>query len=96
MVAYCFVVDYGFCGGAVRRDLIVKCSLIIICSIGIITSVLFSLSLFWGVENKALESSWSNMFGIMLTNSFSIVGTIMGVKYATEKKAESSTCNYKK
>jgi hypothetical protein len=26
------------------------------------------------------------MFGILLTNAFSIVGTIMGVKYATEKE----------
>jgi hypothetical protein len=25
-----------------------------------------------------------SIFGILLTNSFSIVGTIMGVKYATE------------
>jgi hypothetical protein len=25
------------------------------------------------------------MFGILLTNAFSIVGTIMGVKYASEK-----------
>jgi hypothetical protein len=26
------------------------------------------------------------MFGILLTNAFSIVGTIMGVKYASENK----------
>ena len=28
----------------------------------------------------------SNMFSILLTNSFSIIGTIMGVKYASEEK----------
>jgi len=26
------------------------------------------------------------MFSVLLTNAFSIVGTIMGIKYATEKK----------
>jgi len=26
------------------------------------------------------------MFSILLTNSFSIIGTIMGVKYASEEK----------
>lgn len=38
-----------------------------------------------GYDSKIIESTWSNLFGILLTNSFSIVGTIMGVKYATEK-----------
>jgi hypothetical protein len=51
---------------------------------------MFALTLFKGVENKIVESMWSNMFGILLTNSFSIIGTIMGVKYA------SSNGNYNK
>ena len=66
--------------------MIVKVSLWIVCAVGIITTTLFGISLFTGVDNKIIESAWSNMFGILLTNSFSIIGTIMGVKYATGKK----------
>ena len=69
---------------------IVKVALWIICAVGAITSILFSVVLFSGIENKTIESSWSNMFSILLTNSFSIVGTIMGVKYAGNK----SKCVY--
>jgi hypothetical protein len=65
---------------------IVKVALWVICGVGIITSMLFSITLFMDIENKTIESSWSNMFSILLTNSFSIVGTIMGVKYASDKK----------
>jgi len=65
---------------------IVKVALWVICGVGIITSMLFSITLFMDIENKTVESSWSNMFSILLTNSFSIVGTIMGVKYASDKK----------
>ena len=36
-------------------------------------------------DTTILGNAWSNLFGILLTNSFSIIGTIMGVKYATEK-----------
>lgn len=71
---------------------IVKVSLWIVCSIGIITTVLFGISLFTGVDNKIIESAWTNMFGILLTNSFSIIGTIMGVKYATGGKKEKRCC----
>lgn len=65
---------------------IVRVSLWIVCGVGIITTALFGISLFTGVDNKIIESAWSNMFGILLTNSFSIIGTIMGVKYATGGK----------
>lgn len=71
---------------------IVKVALWIICGVGTITSILFALTLFTGLENKTVESSWSNMFSILLTNSFSIVGTIMGVKYAGNKS--SGKCQY--
>ena len=64
---------------------IVKVALIVIMSVGLITTLLFAYTLVIGEENPILESTWSNLFGILLTNSFSIVGTIMGVKYATEK-----------
>ena len=76
---------------------IVKVALWIICGVGTITSILFALTLFTGLENKTVESSWSNMFSILLTNSFSIVGTIMGVKYANNKDRDrDGGCKYKK
>lgn len=65
---------------------IVKVSLWIVCGVGIVTTIMFGLTLILGVDNKIIESAWSNMFGILLTNSFSIIGTIMGVKYASENK----------
>jgi hypothetical protein len=35
-----------------------------------------------------LGSTWSNMLGILLTNAFSIIGTIMGVKYSGKEDKE--------
>ena len=64
---------------------IVKVSLWIICGIGITTTGIFIVTLLNGIENKIVESMWSNMFGILLTNCFSIIGTIMGIKYASNK-----------
>jgi len=64
---------------------IVKVALWVILGVGMITTFLFAFTLVTGKENPILESTWSNLFGILLTNSFSIIGTIMGVKYATEK-----------
>ncbi len=65
---------------------IVQVALWVILGVGIITTLLFAYTLVTGQENPILESTWSNLFGILLTNSFSIVGTIMGVKYASENK----------
>jgi hypothetical protein len=39
-----------------------------------------------GKDTQVISAAWSNIFGILLTNAFSIVGTIMGIKYATENK----------
>jgi len=64
---------------------IVRVSLIIICSVGLLTTGLYIYVMSIGEDTKIVESTWSNLFGILLTNSFSIIGTIMGVKYATEK-----------
>ena len=66
--------------------LIVKTALWIIGGVGILTSCLYLYVLSAGIDAKIIESTWSNLFGILLTNSFSIIGTIMGVKYATENK----------
>lgn len=65
---------------------IVKVSLIVILSVGVITTTMYGIALWRGNESQIISSTWSNTIGILLTNAFSIVGTIMGVKYASEKK----------
>ena len=65
---------------------IVRVALIVILGVGISTTLLYFYTLVNGTESAIIESTWSNLFGILLTNSFSIIGTIMGVKYATEKE----------
>ena len=65
--------------------LIVKIALSIIVGVGLITTAIYIYIITIGGDSKLIESSWSNMFGILLTNSFSIIGTIMGVKYASDK-----------
>ena len=66
-------------------SIIVKLALGVIAGVGILTTVLYLYILSSGLDSKIIETTWSNLFGILLTNSFSIVGTIMGVKYAAEK-----------
>jgi hypothetical protein len=61
-------------------------ALIVILSVGVITTGLYVVAMFTGKDTQIIGSTWSNMFGILLTNAFSIIGTIMGVKYASEKK----------
>jgi hypothetical protein len=65
-------------------NLIVKVALWMIIGVGITTSVLYGLVLLNKLDSTLIESTWSNMFSILLTNSFSIIGTIMGVKYVTD------------
>jgi hypothetical protein len=71
---------------------IVSVSLYIIIGVGITSTLLYGIALFTGsVDTALLGNTWSNLLGILLTNSFSIIGTIMGVKYASEsKKSEES------
>jgi len=64
---------------------IVKVALGVILGVGLLTTMLYVYVLTVGMDAKIIESTWSNLFGILLTNSFSIIGTIMGVKYANEK-----------
>jgi len=66
-------------------NLIVRVALWIILGVGLLTTILYIYVLSIGIDSTIIESTWSNLFGILLTNSFSIVGTIMGVKYATDK-----------
>ena len=67
--------------------LIVKVALIIIVGVGITTTLLYTVAMLANKDTTLLGNAWSNLFGILLTNSFSIIGTIMGVKYATEKNS---------
>jgi hypothetical protein len=64
---------------------IVKVALYVIIGVGLTTTALYTVALFTDQDTQIIGSTWSNMFGILLTNAFSIVGTIMGVKYASEK-----------
>lgn len=67
---------------------IVKVALYVIIGVGISTTLMYIFSILTGKDTQMIGSTWSNMFGILLTNAFSIIGTIMGVKYASEKKDE--------
>ena len=65
---------------------IVRVALIVILSVGVITTGLYVTAMLTDKDTQIVGSTWSNMFGILLTNAFSIIGTIMGVKYASENK----------
>jgi flagellar biosynthesis GTPase FlhF len=69
-------------------NLIVKVALIVIAGVGISTTALYLAAMFTNKDTQIIGSTWSNTFGILLTNAFSIIGTIMGVKYASEKSSE--------
>ena len=70
---------------------IVEIALGVIISVGVVTTVLYGISLFTNKDTQMIGSTWSNMLGILLTNAFSIVGTIMGVKYASKDNDPSKT-----
>jgi len=67
---------------------IVRIALFVIIGVGLITTGVYMVALFLGKDTAIIGSTWSNMFGILLTNSFSIIGTIMGVKYAASSEKE--------
>jgi len=67
---------------------IVRIALFVIVGVGLITTAVYMVALFSNKDTTIIGSTWSNMFGILLTNSFSIIGTIMGVKYAASSKKE--------
>jgi PAS domain S-box-containing protein len=64
---------------------IVKCALAVIIGVGIVTTILYWFAIVTNKETQIIGSTWSNMFSVLLTNAFSIVGTIMGIKYATQE-----------
>ena len=65
---------------------IVKVALWVIMGVGFITTGVYVLTLLLGKDSQIISAAWSNIFGRLLTNAVSIVGTIMGIKYATENK----------
>jgi len=66
--------------------IIVKCALAVIISVGLITTIMYVFAMLSQNDTQIIGSTWSNMFSVLLTNAFSIVGTIMGIKYATQDK----------
>jgi hypothetical protein len=64
---------------------IVKSALFVIMSVGFITTIMYSFAILSDKDTQIIGSTWSNMFSVLLTNAFSIVGTIMGIKYATSE-----------
>ena len=63
---------------------IVKVALSVIIGVGLVTTVLYWMAIVTNRDTQIIGSTWSNMFSVLLTNAFSIVGTIMGIKYATQ------------
>lgn len=64
---------------------IVRVALYVILGVGVVTTAMYLFAILRGTDTQVIGSTWSNIIGILLTNAFSIVGTIMGVKYASEK-----------
>ena len=65
---------------------IVMVALMVIVGVGLVTTVMYWMAMVTGKDTQIIGSTWSNMFSVLLTNAFSIVGTIMGIKYATQDK----------
>lgn len=64
-------------------SIIVRVSLTVILGVGAVTSILYVFTILIGSqEAQPVGHAWSSIFGILLTNSFSILGTVMGIKYA--------------
>jgi Fe2+ transport system protein B len=65
---------------------IVRVALWIIIGVGVATTLLYMGAIFFNKDTQIIGPAWSNLISILLTNAFSIVGTIMGVKYATDRE----------
>jgi methyl-accepting chemotaxis protein len=63
---------------------IVVVALVVIIGVGLVTTVMYWMAMVTNRDTQIIGSTWSNMFSVLLTNAFSIVGTIMGIKYATQ------------
>lgn len=65
-------------------NIVVKVSIWIIIGVGIVATSLYILAIMLNKETNTIGPAWSNLVSILLTNAFSIVGTIMGIKYAND------------
>jgi len=68
--------------------IIVKVALAVIVGVGVVTTILYWMAIVTNQDTQIIGSTWSNMFSVLLTNAFSIVGTIMGIKYATQESGK--------
>jgi Fe2+ transport system protein B len=69
---------------------IVKVALWVILGVGITTTIVYVISLFAGFNTDVIGSSWVNIMSILLTNAFSIIGTLMGMKTMSDNKDQKS------
>lgn len=67
---------------------IVKVALWVILGVGITVTIVYVVSLFAGFNTDVVGSSWVNIMSILLTNAFSIIGTLMGMKTANDSKEQ--------
>jgi hypothetical protein len=67
-------------------SIIVKIALAVIISVAFITTLMYIVAIIFNRETQIVGSTWSNLFGILLTNSFSIIGTIMGFKHINKNE----------
>ena len=63
---------------------VVNICLRIIIGIGVSCSLILVFMLFFGKQSDLVESTWSQSILLMLSNSFSIIATIQGVKSIKE------------
>jgi Fe2+ transport system protein B len=69
---------------------IVRVALWVILGVGITTTIVYLISLFAGFNTDVIGSSWVNIMSILLTNAFSIIGTLMGMKTMSDNKEKQS------
>jgi lipid II:glycine glycyltransferase (peptidoglycan interpeptide bridge formation enzyme) len=63
---------------------IVMVALSLVVGIGVSSTILYVAALATNKDTTVIGNAWSSTLGILLTNSFSILGTIMGVRYASD------------
>lgn len=68
---------------------IVKAAIGIIFGVGGIVTIVFLISIIAKLKTDVIGSAWVNIMSILLTNAFSIIGTLMGVKTMSDNKNSS-------
>jgi len=67
---------------------IVRVALWVILGVGITVTIVYVISLFAGFKTEVVGSAWVNIMSILLTNAFSIIGTLMGMKTMSDNKEQ--------